>query len=318
MRSVCIGDTHLTVADMESQSLFPRQLVALPEKEATALYECMREAIESAKDVVLAWILDNGPWDSIIHLGDITGGWKEQGCAHFLPRTLMRSFYSKLRAICPRVRYCIGNHDTGSTHAGSLPGGGINEASVSACEEVLGDLWWEEEWDGIVHIGIASPLLEYSGDDPAIQRRKRDQKTFVGDTLSRLKKPWVFYLHRATACKFLAQEIGDHVNTMCKMICGDAHDPRVMRFVRGCAGVPFLPFVVGKETSFMLRCLQKCVLCPSTAPLWWRGHGLLALLSLREDIAIKEIVLPSDPSFANLPFTSKMRCALWMIRPRAV
>ena len=59
MRICCVSDTHLTVPELESASLFPRQIAALPEKQGKEMYFGILQEIAYAFGVCVQWLSEN-------------------------------------------------------------------------------------------------------------------------------------------------------------------------------------------------------------------------------------------------------------------
>lgn len=312
MRIACLADTHLSVPEFESLSLFPRQLCKMEYKKAREVYDAMRREISLAYDACLIRLAQNRPWDMIVHLGDITGGYEEQGCRHSSARQIVYQVSTTLRAICPLVRFVAGDHDTGYSHPGSLHGGGINITSLDILQDLLGNLFWAVEDEKVLHIGVCSPLAEYSGTDEIINGLKEEQLAFVGDTLSSWAKKaaprpeWALYIHRPSAAKCFAKEMGNHLKWLKKMVYGHFHDPKK-------AGL--LQFAAKIAGGFTGQCMSKGLHCPSTAPLWWPGYQFLSVEDSQTMESIR-IVLDRPLDSKNLPTSSFWRCLWWMLRPR--
>lgn len=313
MQIACIADTHCTVPEMDSGSLFPRQLATLSQEAAERLYAEMREEIQRAYSVSLEWLKNNGPWDSLVHLGDVTGGYGEQGCHHPSAQRLAREVVADLCGLAPKVRFVLGNHDTGYSHPGSLPGSGISLASITFCREIFGDLFWADEEQGLLSVGICSPIAEYNGPDPEILSFKQRQAEFLEDVLSTHKGSWMLYVHDPFTLKHLAKEIKGHTNQLQRVVRGDFHDPRKWKLLEA------IPWASGSILSrqVALKCLRKSAFCPSTAPLWWQGYGLLVLSGDKEKIKAQEIALNRPTESKDLPTSSFWRCLWWMIRRRS-
>jgi hypothetical protein len=312
MRIANIADTHLTVPDMESESLFPHQLVAMKIEDARMLYERMRKAIEVAFQRVLCHMSQNGNWAFIFHMGDVTGGWREGGCHYPSAERIMAQTAHDLKAVCPRVRLCVGNHDVGYGHPMSQ-GGGINEDSIAVCQEHFGDLFWKEEDEGVLHIGVASPIAEYAGQQVIINELKRRQNEFIGDSLVH-GKPWILYLHRALSCVYFAREIYPHLDSLQRVVCGDLHNPRRGRILKRISWAPVPLIAMSQKMQVLVRCLRKVVVCPSTAPLWYHGHSYMDSWVGRSEF-LQEISVPIAPESFGLPTVSTLRCLWWMFRP---
>lgn len=309
MRIACLADTHCTVPEIESNSLFPRQIAALPKEKAEDLYNKMREEIQLAYSTCLDWLRRNSSWDLLVHLGDITGGYKEQGCHYPSAREIVSRVEKDLRDLAPKFRVVLGDHDLGYSHKGSLPGSGINAESIAFCRETFGEFFWTEENDGVLSIGICSPIAEYSGSDAKIAQLKREQAEFVGDMLLSHEGAWMLYTHRPLAVNYLAKQIEGRRKQLLKMVWGHNHDPRKATLLRA--------ILLGTTTNKVVReCLKKSVCCPSTAPLWWHGYGLLTLEQKQEKIRARTVILDRPSDSRNLPTSSFWKCLWWMIKMR--
>lgn len=311
MRIACIADTHLTVPEFESFSLFPRQLCKLEYGKAKEMYDAMRREISLAYETCLARLAQNRPWDMIVHLGDITGGYQEQGCRQSSARQIIYKVSADLRSISPLTRFVIGDHDTGYSHPGSLHGSGISITSLDILRDLLGNLFWAVEDEKMLHIGVCSPLAEYSGPDDIIIQQREDQLSFVGDTLSSWTKAaprpeWVLYIHRPSASKCFAKEIGSHVKWLKKMVYGHFHDPKKAGLIQLAAKM---------AGGFTGQCMSKGLHCPSTAPLWWPGYQFLAIED-SQTMESRRIAINRPTDGNDLPMSSFWRCLWWMLRPK--
>ena len=305
-----VSDTHLTVGSLESKSLFPRHLDRLPRKEAEELYERMRVGIDNAFESATTHIAKQPKADAIIHLGDVTGGYRESGCAHPLVRPLAEDCRNTLHAIAPTY-FALGNHDVGYRHPGSL-GRGISVESIETCEEIFGDLYWALKVNGTLFIGVCSSIIEYGGNEERIVKRARTQHEFVGDTLGGGNEKWVFCIHNPFSSRFLAREIVPHLDRLGSVVCGEFHDPTTAKPLRAITKMAS-PFFRGAKGKVLVKCLQKLRVCPSTAPLWWRGYGLLQAVEEHRELEYEEVFLPL-PSRAPLPTASRLRSTVWMVR----
>lgn len=314
MKIACVADTHLTVSESESESLFPKQLAKMTPIARRVLYTIMRQEIERAFRTTLEWLQTHGPWDLIVHLGDITGGYGEQGCHHPSARALLIHCRDELQTCAPEVRWCIGNHDTGyGGYKLGLSSGGLTPESVATCEEELGSLWWSREVEGVMLLGLASPLATYGGPYPSVELSRRLQREFVWETLRTWKGLFVIFAHTARTAQALAYELGPHVARCLAFIYGDFHDPRKALLARGVA--PILGVFGNHDLSVLGRYLVRSSCVPSTAPLWWRGYGLLELTIESGQVAIREIKLQRPPDSVDIPTASFRRCVWWFLRP---
>src|SRR5687767_5208123 len=93
MRIACVSDTHRMVREPESKCCFPYRMAKIAREQGpeirAELYEVIRMEVERSYTALLDWLRGAGSWDMIIHLGDVTGGWQEQGCFHPSAKRLM-------------------------------------------------------------------------------------------------------------------------------------------------------------------------------------------------------------------------------------
>lgn len=308
----CISDTHLTVPEFESGSLWPRQMSVLG-KEGPAFYEIIRQEIDLAYTTCLAWLKEQGKWSMAVHLGDITGGFQEKGCYFPSARELVRKVKQDLSALAPKTHIVLGDHDTGYTHKGAMPGSGFNEESVAVFP--MSDVHWAEECDGMLHIGVCSPVAENSESNSFAKTLHKEQLAFLGDTLSSWKGNWVLYIHRPLAISHFTKQIRGHENALVRLVHGHYHDTRKSKLMKAMWNLGALTlqagmFDWGSAGKEIRQCLRKSMLCPSVAPLWCRGYGLLAN---------QRVVCVPKPkaSDKNLPTASFLKCLWWMIRPQS-
>lgn len=310
MRIAVISDTHLTAPDMESQSLFPRQLAKMKKEEANRLYDSLRLTISKSLGRVAEWLFAKKPWDLIVHLGDVTGGWQEQGCAHPLAQEEARKANWLLKKLCPKVRYCLGNHDLGYSHPGSLLQGGLNEESLDACKEIFGHPVMQSGFAAPCKmIGAWAPLFEYKGDNGKIINFQGLQKGILETAFLEYEDdekafPFLFFFHTPFLPKSVKEILRKHRDRFRGLVYGDLHNPRYEKILRLHGLLTGNPF------------LRKSHLCPSVAPLWWRGCGLLEINTDQAEPVIRRHLLTPPEEARNLPTASALRCLLWMLRPR--
>jgi predicted phosphodiesterase len=267
----CISDTHLLVPDTRSAALFPKRLKSLTLQEQHAMYAQVSQEIERAYLACVEQIKQSKP-DIIIHLGDITSGWEKGGMGDPSVRALVQRCADDLKAL-HKPLYCIlGNHDIGKV--GKEPAN-IAEAT-DIYEQVFGPLFWQFETQGLLSLGMCSPLAYYHGKDPSILKRKKDQETFLVDTLAAYpEKKWVLYVHDPMALRHVIKQIGPHLRRCRKVIVGHFHRPSTGRLIRYASRVPVTKAML--SSRMYRRALSKVVVAPSTAPLWYKGYGWLQL-----------------------------------------
>ena len=308
MKVCFISDTHLTSPEIASKSLFPKRLDKMDPEKASALYERMRMGIEHAYRVCLAWIKEHGPWDLIVHLGDVTGGYGERGIAHPSVFPLAEEMMHDLSRVSPRVRVAWGNHETG--YAGSLSQSGITRESVEACERIFGRPFWSETINGLTFVGIATPLACYKGSDAFLCDLKEMQFQFLADTMLPLYDgmPWILCLHTPLDTPFavsdpdIARMVEGQLIGLERVVFGDLHNPLLGKML--C----YLRSVIAPRHFPVRFALRSGALCPSTAPLWWKGYGLLTY-----ENGIWNTINLSDAPHAPLPTSSFLRMTKWFL-----
>jgi len=295
MRIVCFADTHLTVPEPESDSLFPRQLATLNSKAAEELYALMRDEIQLAYSVSLEWLRKNSPWDLLVHLGDATGGWQERGCSHHSAQKVIRTLASDLVNLGCSFSIVPGDHDLGYSH-------GVDPSSVDFWEQTFGNLFWKQKQGDILLIGVSSSIAEYEGTERFLSVRRKRQEEFLRDALQKHNGPWILFSHKPFVLKNFGRQIEGHVGQLQRIVHGHFHDPRKEKLLRALFRIWDRDVVS-----------DRWVLCPSTAPLWWQGYGAL-VLSGSEKIRAQEIALDRPAESKDLPTSSFWRCLWWMIR----
>ena len=304
-RIAVFADTHLTDPNIDSQSLFPRQLAKLLPDTARRLYEHLCLSIAQANYEVLNNIVDfQSPMDMVIHLGDFTGGWQERGmCEQSLIDFAKREVYL-WRYICSNLRFCLGGHDTGYTHPGSLPGSGMSYRSLISCAEIFGDLWWFKRHDDICLLGICSSVAAYTGNDPDLLCMRKLQENAVAGKIAELSNaPWILFAHEPFLPKRIRNLLKGASRTCKAFIHGHRHDPKYTKFFRALGIVTHDPFLRISNT------------CPSVAPLWWPGCGWMEVTIENHKVTIQNHQVPVPESIAKLPTASFLRCLWWMLRP---
>ncbi len=312
MRVACVSDTHLTVDSIDSKSLFPKALDRMFRADAMEVYDRMRIGMNCAWESVQAEVAKTSP-DAIVHMGDVTGGWKESGMMNGEVRHLAHQCVMNMRRVGSQALICPGNHDLGYSHSGSL-GGGMTEESVFFAEQVFRRLWWNfEDEGGVLHLGVASPIAEYTGKEESILRRVRTQRQFVGDSLSTHDGPWVLYTHSPWVVGRLFQEIEVHRDNLLQVVAGDLHNPArgaILRTLGRCCA----PITQHPRRQTVAKALAKTVICPSVAPLWWGGHGFMTL-NVTNGVVRADVRSAPRAYSGHLPTESAVRCLAWMLSP---
>jgi len=300
---ICIADTHFPL-DIESQSLFPRQMKRISKTKARQRYERLTAGIAQANTLVNNLLNECHP-DYLFHLGDVTGGWKEKGVSGQLASNTAKYHARTWRQLCPNIHFCLGGHDTGYSHRGSLSEGGINAESVQNCRNIFGDLWWLKECEDVYLLGICSPLANYHDDDGTLEALQNQQSNFLHEANSRINgKPWILFAHDPFLPPIVSRLLQNQLPNCRAFIHGHRHNPKFTKLLR----------TLGSITKNKL--LQVSHTCPSVAPLWWRGCGMMKITVDGEKVTIKNRLLDVPPEIANLPTASFFRCLMWMLRPR--
>ncbi|MEK7554669.1 MAG: hypothetical protein AAB518_01645, partial [Patescibacteria group bacterium] len=107
-----------------------------------------------------------------------------------------------------------------------------------------------------------------------------------------------------------------HVPTMQRMICGDMHDNRKGDMRKRIANAIPMGIIPSRARRVLLACERKLVVCPSTAPLWWRGYGLLTVKT-NPWITLTDPHLLSIPENRRVaPTASALTCLWWCVKPK--
>lgn len=308
-RMVWISDAHRDVGRLYAKTLWPKHMARLHCDEAEALYRRICQGIELAFHSSVEWLRANGPWNFLGGLGDLVSGSQEQGINDADAERIARRTSSQLSSLAGARAFALGNHETGYSSLLTLRGAGLTLESLEACESVFGPLWWVRKFTGLSIIGVCSPLAEYRGDDHAVLRLKLEQRQFVGDTLESLHGDrWIFAAHRLRAPVNFARVIHGHEQSLQAFVHGDMHNPRTARFLR-----PFSYLLAGGDGA-VTSVLQKAVACPSVAPLWWKGYGLLTMEwdSNSGELTTEQVSVLRPSEAEELPTESALRCAWWM------
>ena len=313
MKIGCISDTHRTVAEIESNSLFSRQLARFNPDSAKAVYRKIAIDIDRAYYSALRWIGSNVPWDLLIHLGDVTGGHRGKGFSNPSVQQLAKTVVNDLKSFSGEALFVLGEHELRQyRHPNSFTGREINPNDIGACKQVFGELFWAREKQGVLLIGLCSPIAEYQGLNSEILRIQTDQRTFLGDILSGHKDPWILFTHTLYTPTFFVKEITGHTKNLKTIVCGDVHDPRKGKILKRMNQI-LGSFMFKAKNQTLTECLKKSIFCPSTAPLWWQGYGLLTLkYGKQKTLKANEIALNRPPD-KEAPTSSLLRCLRWML-----
>lgn len=317
MQIIGIADAHRSVSEVESLSLFPRRLARLTTTCAAVAYQHIQQEVERAYQSALQYLRQQQP-NLVVCLGDLVGGWQEQGIAHPSAYQLASRTDAELRA-CGPIRYCLGNHETGYRHPGSLAVSGLRVDSLLACVEVFGTPYWHIVTEQLHLIGICSPLAEYEGSEPILRRNQEQQHRFVGDVLAACRQPWVLCTHNPRAVKPLAPLLRPHLSRLCAVIFGDYHNPRTARRLHHWQRMQPSSWCTTAGRVFR-SCLARGICCPGIAPLWWHGYQIMHLEARafpRPSLAATCVVLPRPPDAQALPVSSFWPALWWMLHPRS-
>lgn len=296
-----ISDTHLTHPALDSHSLFPRQMARIPASKAWQAYDQIRFGIQDACDQVLRSI-NNG---TLIHLGDVTGGWREQGMREDNLQQQAKHHVHLLRKKFDDLRFCLGGHDVGYSHRGSLPGSGINVEAVNNCREIFGDLWWLKECEGVCLLGICSPLANYTEKDRGLEKMHCKQERFIDEASHSIDgKPWILFAHDPFLPRIVRNLLRTQLPNCRAFIHGHRHNPWFTKLFRTLGVLRRDPFLRVSHT------------CPSVAPLWWRGCGMTEVIVDGKMVTIHDKLIDTPASVAQPPTASFFRCLWWMLRPR--
>lgn len=302
MRIACIADTHLLVPDVKSAALFPRRLRALPLEEQSTLYRRVSLEIERAYERCVEDIEKNDP-DVIIHLGDVTSGWGRGGMGDPSIRDMTIRCAEDLRRLGKPLYCTLGNHDMGK--AGKEPDD--LPLAAEAYESIFGDLHWSFDAGETVALGMCSPIAFYSGREERLLKRKRDQLSFLGDTLgSNPTRHWTLYVHDPLAVRNVIDAVGPHMKRCRKIVVGHFHRPVAGRLIRSFARTPLANAIL--RDGALRKAFRKVVVAPSSAPMWYKGYGWLQaeISGTRVHLRQKHVQRPLDSE--NLPTRSLAWC----------
>lgn len=306
MRIVALADLHRTSPDPNSKSLFPRQIAALGLK-GPQMYELMREEIERAYIATITAVKAAGPWDIAIALSDVTGGYLERGSNHPTIISLLEETGNDLAGCATETIVMPGNHDLGYAGTGTRKGE-LSSSSIALFEERFGPLGWHKRVGRVLLLGVCSSLLSYMGSDTVILRKKEAHKVYIAEALAHRKdelRHWILFIDNPFAVN-LVPEIAEHAHWLRAVFYGDKHNPGLAPGIR----------LLGKIGPQRYDHLIKSELCPSSAPLWWKGYAYRAIEIDGTEVTSSIVHVPRPSDSVNLPTSSFIRCALWMARRR--
>lgn len=284
---LCVSDIHLLSPDVESGALFPR--LVWYSVGGQAFYHASRIRIRMRYLETLANLSESGfAWDLVVGLGDITGGWQEEGMVHHSLIPIAREVVEDLGRFAPHLRFVAGNHDTGYGRKG-----GINTLSLKIWEEMFGNLWWTRQTGEVLLCGIAASLAEAAAQFPKYASMQED---CIRDALNEHRgNPWLLFTHSPFGLGKVGRIIEEHKETLLGCVFGDFHHLRAGRWA----------------TRFLQN--RKGIFCPSVAPLWSPGGGFLQLFvntksgTLRHYTGQVPVVSGRWPRIDSPP-----HCAAWM------
>lgn len=299
-RLAIISDTHVSVDDPASLSLFPRQV----NRKGPELYARIEQEVRRSFESCISNLQEAKP-SAIIHTGDVTGGWKEQGLANEKMYNVAEGVARGLRRIAPTY-FALGNHDMGYSSAASLKEGGLNRDSIDACQEIYGPLYWDIKGEGgIRSIGINSSLMDYNGKDSHMLKKRDDQNGFVRETLDAHKdEPWALYMHDIKSISRLAPLVAPHADNCRIVVAGDLHNSFKGNMMKN-----WIRFTTFNNTKRSLA--AKFVLCPSVAPLWWNGYERLEMTYKDGNASANTVEIPYGEDADK---TVPTRSTLWCLR----
>ncbi len=278
-RVAYISDTHEVSPDIDSQSIFPGYIRLQRSGRRQDVYDLIRTTIRDCNDVVLGSIRSSVP-DLLVHLGDVMSGYKETGIAHPSVSGLAVDILEGYRRVSAETRICWGNHDVGYLGRSRTP----DPESVLMCEE-LSPLFWSYDAEGVLVVGICSPLLEKNSlHIPEASDRASDQEDFLSDVLRSNKgRRWILCSHQPVKGR-ITKIIEPHRSALDREMCGHRHIP----------GTP----------------------CPSSAPISWRGGAWVdsVIYGDKAFFSNRECVYPFELSerVKEFPFSSLPKALFWM------
>ncbi len=292
---VVISDTHIASNNPESLSLFPAYMNSHAGEYAKT-FKCLDVFNTSLN----SWLEKNKPIDILIHLGDLTTGWSEQGIHHREVEKLAVDAVNSYKNIAQSVNICWGNHDVG--YGNTI--GGICFESLERCNDIS-PLYWSFLSEDVLFIGICSSLVEYVGQDKKILNLKYKQIQFIQGILSNNKgRYWVLCSHEYDFDEDLIQVITPYRDFLKRHLYGDKHMVWAGHFFKIMAHINL-------KTLSKIR--RKSILCPSVAPLWCRGGILLEGCIKGENLSLARKSFNTRDQAGSFPFCRALRAMLYQI-----
>jgi hypothetical protein len=310
-----LSDIHLATANLEAQEFSPRRLARMRPHEAQRYLDLWtrenRRAFRTASNYLKEMSTRLGGLFPLIGLGgDIISGHQEKGCYHPTMQPLLHEANNMVKLYADDIALTGGNHESGYGWPRSMTGG-LTFESLVAQREIFGPLWWKKEVGSLAIVGVCSPLAGCNGADPNVYQLKREQEQFVGDTLASLPRdrPWLFATHDMSGCIDLEKQLRSRVSSVCGMVSGDLHSPFLHNLVRGLLQVRH----VMRSTS--LTFLKKSIFCPSLAPGFWPGYGMLMLSwdDTKQTLQSETIALKRPIDSERVPTQTPIKAIWWLL-----
>ena len=314
MKVALISDTHVTVEDAGSNSLWPHQLKRVQHRKGAEavqdLYARIRESTHLAWNACYRWLKKEKP-SVIIHLGDVVGGRDEQGCHFPDARVELTNLHAQLKELTEHVYWCPGQHDFGYAHERMFnvpqPNAGFNKQSVQVGMEVFGHLWWKHMCENHMVIGICAALAAYEGSDEDLLQLKQQQEDFIRETLEQSHQRWVLCTHDFHGPLHITHLLRPHMQRFACMVYGDLHNTWAGSLIKNTAYLGFW----NVRSRVLAQCLRRSRMVGSVAPLWGKGHNA-ALLHANSDFSVHPVRYSPVATYTKPPTTSALRCLLWM------
>ncbi len=305
----CLSDSHLASV-LEAGDLFPRRMKNFGPVRGPQVYAMFKRELLRSFVAVTESIRASAP-ETIVHLGDLSGGSQECGIAHPLVDQTARHASRILDGLPGTTFISPGNHDTGYGH-GEVSGH-FDAESLLACRDIYGPLWWRFEEASVLYVGFCTPLAEARCDSQEVIRMQHDQEQFLGDTLLARPEGWVLMTHNIFGTRTMAKQLQGHTKRMRMVVCGDLHQPSWGN--RLSALGTMLQFLnIGalgrKAEQVMFECMSKLVICPASAPLGVRGYSYLKI-SGTDKLRAEVVPVERPAGYEELPVSSFLRAALW-------